>query len=79
MSDKQSNFEKVGSLWKRQSKKGTNYLAGEINGQKVMIFHAKDKRSDKSPDFIVVKADDPAPQEPKEPKSVEIDDSDIPF
>jgi hypothetical protein len=74
----ESNFEKIGSLWKRQSKKGTNYLAGEINGEKVMIFHAKDKRSDKSPDFTVVKADDPKPQQ-QQPKSVEIDDSDIPF
>lgn len=48
---------KIGSLWKRISKDGVEYLTGYINNQKVFIALNKYKTSSeetkKQPDYIV--------------------------
>jgi len=49
----EANREKLGALWKKTSRKGTTFLSGTINGQRVVIFKAREKRNDKSPDFEV--------------------------
>ena len=46
-------LEKIGVLWKRESKKGVVYLSGEVDGRKVVIFKVRQKRSDRSPDYQV--------------------------
>jgi len=51
-----SNFEKLGSLWIRRSKHGLDFMTGEINGQRVVIFPVRDKRGDKSHDYHVFKS-----------------------
>jgi len=78
VSNPQSNLEKIGSLWKQQSKKGNTYLRGEIDGQKVMIFKVREKRTDKSPDYQVFKAGAAPACEPSHATPV-IDNDDIPF
>lgn len=48
-------MEKVGSLWKRKSKDGKQFLSGTmLGGLKVMIYPTKSKQSDKSPDYQVL-------------------------
>jgi len=52
----------LGALWKRQSKNGsTTYLAGNLNGQGVVIFGNRNKgENPKAPDYIVYKSRDVA-------------------
>jgi len=59
----EENKEKPGALWKRASKKGTTFLSGEINGVQVVIFKTKEKRTEKSPDYVVFKSEQPAKSE----------------
>lgn len=54
--------EKLGALWKRRSKGGTNYLKGTVNGVQVVVFHAREKHSDRSPDYVVFKSEPMKPQ-----------------
>lgn len=50
--------ERIGALWKRESRKGVTYLAGEMDGRKTVVFKVREKRSDKSPDYQVFLARD---------------------
>jgi len=59
----EENKEKLGALWKRVSKKGTTFLSGEINGVQVVIFQTREKRNEKSPDYVVFKSEQPARSE----------------
>ena len=52
------NNEILGGLWKRKSAKGTDYLTGKIGDQKILIFKTKNKKNDKSPDYIIYEAQD---------------------
>jgi len=52
----EANREKLGALWKRTSKKGTSFLSGTINGERVVVFKAREKRNDNSPDYEVFKS-----------------------
>jgi uncharacterized protein (DUF736 family) len=45
----------LGALWEKTSAKGT-YMTGTINGVKVVVFRNGQKRSDKSPDWRVLKS-----------------------
>lgn len=67
------NPDELGALWVRTGPKG-DYMTGEINGVKVVVFPAK-KKSDKSPDWRVLKS---KPREDRAPVSAPADDS-IPF
>jgi hypothetical protein len=49
--------EKLGVLWKRKSKRGTDYWSGNINGQQIVVFAVRQKRSPKSPDFEIYKSE----------------------
>ena len=53
--------DKIGALWQRTSAKGTTYLTGEINGQKIVAFPNR-KEHDKQPDWQVYKSQ-PRPQD----------------
>lgn len=44
----------LGCLWEKTGGKGT-YMTGTINGEKVVLFRQQ-KRSDKSPDWRVLKS-----------------------
>jgi uncharacterized protein (DUF736 family) len=61
-------FEKdeneLGALWSKTGAKG-EYLTGEINGIKVVCFK-QEKRSEKSPDWRVLKS---KPREVKDDKA----------
>jgi uncharacterized protein (DUF736 family) len=52
----------IGALWKQTSGAGKTYLSGfvqlEETGEKirVVVFAARDKKTDKSPDFRMYKA-----------------------
>lgn len=52
-------FEKdpneIGALWEKAGAKGP-YMTGTINGEKVVLFKNGNKRSDKSPDWRVLKS-----------------------
>lgn len=45
----------IGALWEKSSAKGP-YMTGTINGEKVVLFKNGQKRSDKSPDWRVLKS-----------------------
>ena len=76
----ESNFINAGALWKRETGNKEKYLSGnvDIDGKRysISIFAAKNKKSDKSPDYTIslnkaktipvpennfVKKEDPAP------------------
>ena len=46
--------DEIGALWVRTSAAGKDYMTGEINGQKVVIFRAKP--SEKGPAWRVMKS-----------------------
>jgi uncharacterized protein (DUF736 family) len=45
--------DEIGAFWERTSKKGTNFLAGKINGKDVIAFREKEKKNPKSPDWRI--------------------------
>jgi hypothetical protein len=47
--------KKIGVLWRHKTKNGADYLRGEVNGERVVVFEVKEKRNGNSPDFIVLK------------------------
>jgi len=47
--------DKIGALWLRSSERG-DYMTGEINGVKVVIFTNGYKQDEKHPDYIVYKS-----------------------
>ncbi len=72
----QSEWKKreIGALWKRQSKDGAKkYLAGHVKYNemgvdvvlKVVVFPNVDKKSEKSPDFVVYVSQDPTAAKPQ--------------
>lgn len=62
-----SERQRLGGLWKRESKSGNKYLTGKINvnGQDVslVVFATKEKRNEKSPDYVVYLSEDARPQQ----------------
>lgn len=56
--------DEIGALWVKSGRKG-EYMTGEIGGVKVVLFKNGNKRSDKAPDWRVLKS------RPKEQQSVE--------
>jgi hypothetical protein len=50
--------ERIGALWMRKSKKGLEYLTGEVNGERLVAFPATNKRRMNSPDYQVFKNKD---------------------
>ena len=56
MNGTENEPEKLGVLWKRKSKRGTDYWSGNINGQQIVVFAVRQKRSPKSPDFEIYKS-----------------------
>ena len=50
----------IGALWEKVSPKNGVYYTGKINGEAVVIFRNGNKRSDKAPDWRVLK---PTPRE----------------
>lgn len=51
-------MEKVGALWKKKTKKkGIDYLRGNCKGIELVIFSNDEKRSDKSPDYLIYLAE----------------------
>lgn len=64
------NPDELGALWIKHGP-NSDYMTGEINGIKVVVFKAK-KTSEKSPDWRVLKS---KPRDEKKP----IADVDVPF
>lgn len=56
----------LGALWIKQGPRG-EYLTGEIGGVKVVCFRETNKRSEKAPDWRVMKS------QPREPKPAQDD------
>lgn len=55
--------QRIGGLWRRESKKnGTKYLTGKVTldnqDYSLIIFPTKEKKTDKSPDFVVYLSED---------------------
>jgi hypothetical protein len=49
------NEDKIGALWVKSSPKG-DYMTGEINGQKIVVFTNGYKQSAKHPDYVIYKS-----------------------
>jgi len=47
--------EKIGALWVKSSDRG-DYMTGEVNGVKVVVFTNSFKQDDKHPDYVVYKS-----------------------
>jgi len=57
MANGERDPNEIGALWmKVSSKKGTEYMSGKINGESVVCFRNKDKKTDKHPDWRVLKS-----------------------
>ena len=54
--------DKLGALWVKTSTR-CDYMSGEINGQKIVVFANGFKKEDKHPDWIVYKSQ-PRPDAP---------------
>ena len=50
-----SKEDKIGALWVRTSDRG-DYMTGEINGQKIVVFTNGYKQSEKHPDYVIYKS-----------------------
>lgn len=55
MADYKKDENEVGALWQKTGAKGT-YFSGTINGERVVVFKNTSKKSDKAPDWRVLKA-----------------------
>jgi hypothetical protein len=62
----QRDESEIGSLWIKEGQKG-DYMTGEILGQRVVCFRAN-KRSDKAPDWRVLKS---RPRDEQRPSRVD--------
>lgn len=58
--------EEIGALWRKTSSRG-DYFTGTVNGERIVVFANGNKKSDKSPDYRILKA---------KPKA---DAADVPF
>jgi uncharacterized protein (DUF736 family) len=72
----------IGALWKRTSKAGTKFLSGVINNGvfgevAIAIFERTEKRTENSPDYVII-ASDPLPPQGSDAK-IEDDKEDLPF
>jgi len=47
--------KRIGALWRHKTKNGADYLRGEVNGERVVVFEVKEKRNGNSPDYQVFK------------------------
>ena len=56
MANGERDPNECGCLWERTSKKDVVYLFGKINGENVVCFRNKDKKTDKHPDWRVLKS-----------------------
>jgi len=48
-----SKLINVCGLWKNESRNGSTYLSGSLGGVQILVFPVKEKRSDKSPDYML--------------------------
>lgn len=72
--------QEVGALWKKESASGKAYLSGKIDGiGYVVVFRNKNKKSDKQPDYRILKSQPREEKKPEPEPQPRIDDSDIPF
>lgn len=46
----------IGALWIKTSRNGNEFMSGTINGQDVVVFRNTNKRSEKAPDWRVMKS-----------------------
>ena len=83
MEEGKTGKERLGGLWLRTSKKGTKFFSGTINGERVVIFKAREKRNEKSPDYEVFRSEPPvartAQASSAQASDTGITDADIPF
>jgi uncharacterized protein (DUF736 family) len=49
----EKKWDDIGALWEKTSSKGQPFMAGNINGQKVVIFKVENKRSENQPDWRI--------------------------
>lgn len=59
--DKDPN--EIGAMWEKTAKNGKTYMTGTINGQRIVMFRAGKKSSDKAPDWRILKS---VPQEARQ-------------
>jgi hypothetical protein len=74
--------DKLGALWCGKSQNGVEYMSGEINGKRVIVFKNKFKKEDKHPDYVIYKAIDKDDM-PQNTQQINISqnkyDDDVPF
>lgn len=46
-------MEKIGALWKKESKNIGTFLSGDVRGEKIFIMKNKYKKKDLQPDYII--------------------------
>ena len=64
--------DEIGALWLKSSSRG-DYFTGTVNGQRVVVFKNGNKKTDKQPDYRVLKA------KPKEQAAPADDFNESPF
>lgn len=67
MADFKKDDDEIGALWAKTGAKG-DYFTGTVNGERIVVFKNGNKKSDKSPDFRILKS------KPKEQTAAPVDD-----
>lgn len=70
----QQDPDEIGALWEKDGPKG-KYFTGTVAGQRVVVFRNGNKRSDKQPDWRVLKS---KPRE-ESAEARPFTDKDVPF
>lgn len=80
-----NNENKIGALWKKQSRSGVSFMSGKINWRgeniKITVFQNSYKNNDKQPDFNIIASNDGNNnyQNNNYKKNNSFDDDEVPF
>ena len=64
----------IGALWTKQTKHGNDYYTGMVNSQRIVIFKNTKKRSEKSPDWRILKSEPQSSQVSQRPPQQRVSD-----
>jgi len=76
MGVKTSKDDEIGALWQKTARDGGVFYTGTINGEDVILFENRYKKSDAHPHFRVCKA---RPRVAPAPVPTPVTDEDVPF
>lgn len=74
----EDNKVRLGGLWSHESKRGYQYLSGNLGQGRLLIFPNNHKRGENDPDYILYVAQKPKKKDAP-PDGADYEDDNIPF